>query len=157
MGFDRGMISHVRVVAILSLVQASLEILAAIGLIVTAIVFLFMGPGPWTNGQQPPNGGPSPDMAPYFIAALYGGLGLFILAIGGTRLFAGIRLYHFRSRTLGIVSLAMGIGTVFTCYCLPTALALAIYGLIVLLNEPVSAAFQQVAAGESASDIIDTH
>ena len=41
-----------------------------------------------------------------------------------------------------IVMLCTGMLSIATCYCFPTRFALAIYGLIVLLNGPVKLAFR---------------
>jgi hypothetical protein len=40
-----------------------------------------------------------------------------------------------------------------TAYCAPTAIALAIYGLIVYVNEPVIAAFQMGSRGKTPAEI----
>jgi hypothetical protein len=65
----------------------------------------------------------------------------------------GIRMLKFRGRTLGIVALSSGLLSIAGCYCLPTAIGLFIYGLIVLLNEPVKRAFAMGEQGRSASEI----
>ena len=39
------------------------------------------------------------------------------------------------------------------CYCLPTAIGLFVYGLIVLLNEPVKRAFAMGEQGRTAAEI----
>lgn len=65
-------------------------------------------------------------------------------------------MLKFRGRTLGIVALSSGLLSIAGCYCLPTAIGLFIYGLIVLLNEPVKRAFAMGEQGRSASEI-QTH
>ena len=76
------------------------------------------------------------------------------LIAGGLHGYAGYRNYWFKNRMLGIVALAGGLATVLGCYCMPTALVLAVYGLIVYLNGPVTAAFQMVQQGHPADTVI---
>ena len=78
------------------------------------------------------------------------------LAAAVLHVVAGLRNWRFRGRILGIVALAAGMVTVLTCYCLPTAMALGIYGLIVYLNGEVSDAFRMAEAGQSADQIFAT-
>ena len=85
--------------------------------------------------------------------AMYGSMGLISLVIGVLGIWAGIRMLKFRGRTLGIVALSSGLLSIAGCYCLPTAIGLFIYGLIVLLNEPVKRAFAMGEQGTSAADI----
>ena len=77
------------------------------------------------------------------------GLGIFMLFLaipavlcGAVRIIAGIFNLRFRRRGLGMVALGLGLLTMITGYCAPTSIALAIYGLIVFVNEPVVAAFE---------------
>jgi hypothetical protein len=46
--------------------------------------------------------------------------------------------------------------TVLTCYCVPTAVAIGIYGLIVYLNQEVSEAFRMGEAGCEPPEIFGT-
>ena len=85
--------------------------------------------------------------------AMYGSMGLISLVIGVLGIWAGIRMLKFRGRTLGIVALSSGLLSIAGCYCLPTAIGLFIYGLIVLLNEPVKRAFAMGEQGRTASEI----
>lgn len=85
--------------------------------------------------------------------AFYVVFGLAAFAVGGVRIFAGIRNYSFRGHTLGIISFALGLVTLITCYCAPTSIALGIYGLIIYLNPDVSAAFARRERGETPEQI----
>ena len=89
----------------------------------------------------------------WIMLAVYGSMGLVSLVIGVLGIWAGIRMLKFRGRTLGIVALSSGLLSMFGCYCLPTAIGLFIYGLIVLLNEPVKRAFAMGEQGRTASEI----
>jgi hypothetical protein len=148
-----GLARHVRVVAILMMVQAVLELLAAAGLGAMAaympIVFRQM-----QQVQKPPAAVNQPEI--WIVPLIYGGMAAAALAAGVLHLVAGLRNYRFRGRTLGIVALSCGMLTFFTCYCLPTAVALGVYGLIVYLNRGSSAAFQMGKAGYKPAEIIAT-
>lgn len=151
---NRGLVNHVRVVAILMMVQAGLEVVMGLFLVVMAVVvpFVFMeGIEQDANFQQGPFG---PDTFRWFMVAMYGGMGAAHLLVGALHGYAGFRNYRFQSRNLGIVALASGFATVLGCYCLPTAFALTIYGLIVYLNGPVAAAFELREQGHSAGEVL---
>ncbi len=89
-----------------------------------------------------------------FVGWFYGGIGVALLAIGILQIYAGIRNLSFKGRTVGIVALSFGILTVFTCWCAPTAIGLAIYGLIVYLSPAVTHAFQLRKDGVSKDNIL---
>jgi hypothetical protein len=147
----RGMVGHVPVVAVLMMVQGGLELLMGVGLVAMG------GLGPVLMRMDQGQGGadaPPPEMVGWIMLAVYGGLGLLTLAAAGLHLFAGLRNYRFRSRTLGIVALAGGMVTVFTCYCAPTSIALGVYGLITYLNYEVSQAFVMGDAGKTREEIL---
>ena len=96
---------------------------------------------------------PMPAGFELIMLAMYGSMGLISLVIGVLGIWAGIRMLKFRGRTLGIVALSSGLLSIAGCYCLPTAIGLFIYGLIVLLNEPVKSAFAMGEQGRTASEI----
>ena len=79
--------------------------------------------------------------------------GSIMLLAGIAQLIAGLKLREYQSRTIGIVALSAGLISIFTCYCLPTSLGVFIYGLIVLLNEPVKRAFQMGDRGDDVEII----
>ena len=49
--------------------------------------------------------------------------------------------------------LCVGMVSIMTCYCFPTSLALAIYGLVVLLSQPVKLAFDLGDQGYDPTEI----
>jgi len=104
--------------------------------------------------QRP--GEPSPEEFIWIFPVIYGGLGLAMLIIAVLNIYAGIRNFKYRSRTLGIVAMASGLLSLLTCYCLPTAIAVMVYGLIVYLNYEVEEAFRMGEAGYASSDIRET-
>jgi hypothetical protein len=143
-----GLVHHVRVVAILLIIQGALEIV--MGLFLGAMA-VFM---PLVVRRQPQANDFPPGMLLWVLPLVYGGLAILVLAVAGLRITAGVRNYQFRGRTLGIVALAGGLLTMLTCYCLPTALALAIYGLVVYLNNQAAEAFRMGEAGRPADEIL---
>ena len=147
----RSMVSHVPVVAILMMVQGGLELLMGLGLVAMGGIFpVLMRMDELRDGGE----GPPPEMVGWMMLAIYGGLGVLTLVAAGLHLFAGLRNYRFRSRTLGLVALSGGLVTVFTCYCAPTSVALAVYGLVTYLNPDVSQAFALGETGKKRNEIL---
>jgi hypothetical protein len=54
---------------------------------------------------------------------------------------------------LGIFALGIGLIAAFTGFCAPTAIGLAVYGLIVYFDEPVVAAFNLGQSGKTPGEI----
>ena len=103
-------------------------------------------------GAQNPNG-MDPAAISRIMLATYGGMAIVLLLMGILNTLSGFRLVKFQGRIFGIVSLCLGFGTIISCYCFPTAMAVAIYGLIVLLNQPVITAFELGRQGYSSNQI----
>jgi hypothetical protein len=148
-----GMVQHVRVVAILMIVQGVLELLMGVGLgavaaLMPTLIRMEMRPVPGPPGQPPP------EFAFWMVTGIYGGMAALALVAAALHIVAGVRNYRFRSRTLGIVAMAGGALTVMTCYCLPTAVGVAVYGLIVYLNDSVAEAFRMGEEGRPANEIL---
>jgi hypothetical protein len=135
----RGLVGHVRIVAILLIVQGVFEMLFALFGICFALLTLFVPQEDFVN------------MRPLGIAL--GVISVAALVCGGLRLAAGIANLRFRRRLLGITALGAGMLTMLTGYCAPTAIALAVYGLIVYLNDSVVAAFEMGDAGRTTTEI----
>jgi hypothetical protein len=148
-----GLVHHVRAIAILMLIQGMLELFAAFGLGAMAIVMPRMIEADMRQMEHPPQ---MPHNVLTIFTAEFGVMAAAALVTAALHVVAGLRNYQFRGRVMGIVALAGGLATLFTCWCLPTALALGIYGLIVYLNGPVSQAFRMREAGCSTSDIFLT-
>ena len=134
--WNKGLVSHVPIVAALLIVQGTLEIgLGLFSAAFAALVFLSSHPA-MVNMRGP--------------GALMVIISVPCLLIGGLRVVAGIFNWRYRRRILGLIALVAGLAVLLTAYCAPTAIALAIYGLIVYLNEPVIAAFA-IREGQSAT------
>ena len=54
---------------------------------------------------------------------------------------------------MAIISLSVSLLTVFTCYCLPTAAGLFIFGLIVLMDNSVKVGFDLAERGHTNAEI----
>jgi hypothetical protein len=131
-----GFAAHVPVVAVMLIVQGSLEILMGLMLLGMSIFMMVMSSQPLPNAdQQPPPG--------FFLilTVVYIVLGLGVCGVGGLKIWAGWKNWSYRSRGWGIAAICSGFASVFTCYCAPTAIALAIYGLIVYLDNRSKQAF----------------
>jgi len=148
---SRKMVGHVPVIAVLMMVQGGLELLMGVFLAVMAgVVPLLMR----MDGVQGGREGPPPEAIAWMMLAIYGALGLLTIVAAVLHFLAGLRNYRFRSRTLGMVALAGGLVTVFSCYCAPTSVALAVYGLVTYLNADVNRAFAWGEAGRSKDEIL---
>jgi hypothetical protein len=132
------------------MVQGGFELLMGLGLVAMGGVLPVMMRMDEVQGGAD---GPSPQMIGWMMLGIYGSLGLLALVAAGLRIVAGLRNYRFRSRTLGLVALAGGMVTVFTCYCAPTSIALGVYGLVTYLNAEVGQAFAMGQAGKSRNEI----
>ena len=150
-----GFVRHVRTVAILMIVQGGFEILMSLILFVLAVVMPLMLAqgelnGPMQQGQLPP------EAFFWILPVIYGGLGLLVLLVAVLHIVAGVKNYRFRSKTLGIVAMTTGLLSLLTCYCLPTAAGIMVYGLVIYLNEEVAEVFRMGEAGYQADDILAT-
>jgi hypothetical protein len=62
--------------------------------------------------------------------------------------------YVLRGRVFGLVAMGVGLLTFFTAYCVPTAIGIAIYGIVVYLNESVIHAFELRKQGRSREEAL---
>lgn len=140
------MVGQVQVVAILLMVEGSLEVLTSLlyAAIAVFVPFVWQQAAAQQGGANPP-----PPGMPWMMFGVYAGMGLIVLVGAALKCYAGWRNYRFRSRVLGLVALGSAAASLFSCYCSLTAIALAIYGFIVYLHEDVAQAF---ALGEQGVD-----
>ncbi|MFZ1936355.1 MAG: hypothetical protein WCB27_23305 [Thermoguttaceae bacterium] len=99
---QRGLVNHVRAVAILMLVQGGLEVFAALVFAVFAVVIpaLLRNQEIWQ--RPPPN--PPPEYVFWIMIAVYGVMAMAALVVAILHIMAGVRNYRFRGRVLGIVA-----------------------------------------------------
>ncbi|HRX78868.1 MAG TPA: hypothetical protein P5307_07385 [Pirellulaceae bacterium] len=157
---EPGMVSQIRIVSILMMVQGTLDLLFGLGMIGMGFFMAFAMREAMVNDPQFQQGnGPPPELMVNMISWGYGVIGVVMALIGALNIFAGYRNWKYNSRTLGIVALVAGVGTILTmvgCYCFPTSLALCIYGLIVYLNASAAAAFRMGDEGYTGDEITMT-
>jgi len=141
---------QIKIVAILLMVEGGLEVLAGIFLTILGPVMMTI-----IRSAPPPSaGGPTPP--PELFGAIYIGMGVATFIAGVIKIIAGIRNVSFKSRTLGFVGLGSSLLSLASCYCVPTALGVGIYGLIVYVNEKSAQAFQMGDSGMPPDEIIAT-
>jgi hypothetical protein len=145
------MVGQVQVIAILMIVQGALATL--MGLILAA-----MGPFMFWAKQQDQRSfhDPMDETMMTVLPIVYVVLGLLVLVSAIMNVIGGVRCLKFRGRTFAIVSLFTNVIPLFTCYCAPTALAVWIYGSIVLFNHEVAEAFRMAEAGHTPQEIRDS-
>jgi hypothetical protein len=146
-----GLVRHVRVVAILMIVQGALELGVAILFGVCAVVMPQMLS---QAARSTPQAAPPSEML-LAMTATYGSMAAATFIAALLHIIAGVRNLRFRGKVLGIVAASCGILTASTCYCLPTAVGLAVYALIVYLNEGVAEAFRAGESGFTPTQILD--
>jgi hypothetical protein len=153
-------VKRVPLVSILLMVQGGLEIAVGIMLAVLAVAIYVMkdSPGMQQNFPQPQQGSPNNVDIPLVLTALYLGVGVSMLALGNLKALAGWKNRNYRGRVLGICALLSSPLSFLTCYCLPTGIALMIYGISVYRNADVKEAFilgEQGYAPEQIQDFFE--
>ena len=129
--------------------QGGLEIVVAlavfiVGLYVPAYLELLDWIDQFDGTDSTYRGSANPLTGPHgFWALVICGLALLVFAGGCLRIVAARKNRKFRGRPLGIASLCMGMSSIVTVICAPTALALLIWGLIIYVNPSVKAAFKE--------------
>jgi hypothetical protein len=144
----RGMVPQIRIVAILNAIQGGLEL-------VMSLVYLLMGGffGLFMRAEMARND-PNGEVFANIMAGIMLVFGGVLLISSVLRFYAALRNYTLQSRVTAIVSLCLGLLSVFTGYCAPTAIGIAVYGLIVLFNKEVIEAFEMRSKGTSADDVM---
>ena len=142
---QEGMLNQVRVVSILMIVQGVLCLI--MGGIMLFAMFIIVPQFKENLRRQP--GGPAFPVEEFqtFMYAIYGSMAAAGILPGGLLILAGAFNFFFRGRILGITALILGLASMGTIYCLPTAIGLAIYGLIVYFHPSVKQGFALVAQG----------
>lgn len=134
-----GLVGHLVVLGVLLIVQAVLEMLFGIMLIGSGAMFYLV-----------------PDlskmMGPAF-GAIFAAAGGGMVLLAAVRLAAGVATLRGQGRKFAIVALLLGLATVTTTYCAPTCMALAIYGLWILVNEAVIEAYRLAQQGKSWAEV----
>lgn len=150
-------VRHVRTFAVLNLVQGILEILFGLMMSAAGAFFPIMARmDEFKKAAAEGGDGPPPEQVMWMVGGVYLVIGVVVLICGILRIVAGIQNYRFKGRTLGFVSLIVGMAPVFTCYCAPTAIALLVFGLIIFLDPAVKAAFEMIKQGRTIDQVLAT-
>jgi hypothetical protein len=136
-------VGQIKIVGILMMVH---------GITVILMGGLLAALGSWMMVAMPAGGGGGGGPPPEMFAIIYGVWGGVIILCGLVTCVAGFRVMSFRNRVFGIVALFMNAIVLLTCYCAPTAIAMMVYGLIVLFNADVARAFDMVSRGATPED-----
>lgn len=148
MHVSSGMVNHVMVVGILQIVLGFLELAMSGFWLLTGLA------GPMAQMAEGPG-----EIDPAANTVLFVMFGVFIaggVAIGLfalMRIASGIASFYFRGRIWTVISLIGGLASVFTCYCSPFSIGLCIYGLIVMFNPQVGAAYAMSRQGLRPEEI----
>ncbi|MEX2174061.1 MAG: hypothetical protein WD872_06845 [Pirellulaceae bacterium] len=148
-----GSVSQVRIVSVLNGVQGALEI--PMGLLLCGMATLFpIMMRMEANNPDRQGGNPPPDEMLWVMTGVYLALGVPTLLAGILRIVAAVSNFRYRRRTLGVLSISLGMVSLLSCYCAPTSIGVLIYGLIVYLNPAVKAAFQMGDEGHPSDQIL---
>jgi len=154
-----GMVPQLPILAILMIVQGGFEIFMGLIQVACAVFMTAIIRTDFQTIQEDlPDGAAEPISAEtmsWIMTSAYGGIAAICLLAALLHIWAGIRILGYRGRTLGIIALIVGMASSITCYCAPTAIALGVYGLIVLLNSEVKNAFAMRQQGYSKTQIED--
>jgi hypothetical protein len=146
------MANHIKIVAILLIVQGALEVV--MGAFFTILGPVMFGLIKWSATKTAASSPTPDDLAAGIVSGIYLLMGLPVLAIGIFRIIAGIRNLSYRGRVMGMVALAVGAISVMTCYCLPTSIGLMVYGLVAYLDPQSQRAFALGEQGRPADEIL---
>ena len=144
----RGYVRQIPILAVMTIVQGVLLSLMGIACLGYGILFAVLLQT--DNANRQPNGPPLE-----IISAAGIGIGLLILIIAALNITGGIRTLKYRGRVFTIVAWMLGLLASFTCYCGPTSVGLAIWGMIVFLNPAVVSAFKMAETGMTSREIED--
>jgi hypothetical protein len=152
-----GLVGHVRIVAILMIVQGVLELLMAIYFIVFGFFFgATLGEAMMKDPNFRQGQGPPPELMSAIMTATPIVMGSVGFIVGVLHIYAGFRNFLFQNRMLGIIALVGGMASIGTVYCCPTSFMLFIYGAIVYMNPSVVRAFGMAAEGYPSDAILFT-
>ena len=153
-GLNASILTQIKIVAILMIVHGVLCLVAGAMLIGIAVVMPAAIAAQQRQMPQQP-GAPSVEAMQSILVGVYGLMAAAGIIAGLLQIVAGVANLRLQGRTLGIVGLVGGVLSVGTCYCLPTAVALLVYGLIIYLNETTQRAFTLGAEGLSWDELHD--
>ena len=149
----RGYVRQIPILGIMTIVQGALLTLMGLAGVGYGILFAVLLNSDRPN--MPPGGHDGPPLAVFSAVGFIGGT--LILTIAIMQIIAGIRTLKYRGRTFTIVTWIVGLLASLTCYCAPTSMGLAIWGLIVFMNPAVVKAFKMAESGMKQREIEDQY
>ncbi|WP_146598379.1 hypothetical protein [Novipirellula aureliae] len=150
---SRGLVGQVQILGVLMIVQGVFILLMGGAITFYASLMPMVFREIRADAAQSGNANAMPPEADTWFLVLGVIAGLVMIAIAVFTIICGVRTLRFRGRVMSIVMLCVGMVTMLTCYCLPTQIALSIYGMIVLFNRPVVIAFGFAEEGHSPHEI----
>jgi hypothetical protein len=142
------MVQQVPIVGILMIVHGGLVSLMG-------LLYAILGPTMFALVQMDKSARADDRTMMAVMSVGYIGCGLLVLAVGVLHILSGIQCLRFRNRILILTTLFCNIPVLFTCYCALTGIGMTVYGLIVMFNKDVAAAFDMAAQGASPAQIKD--
>lgn len=144
-----GIVNQIQVIAILMIVQGVLL------LVMSGIFFIYAFGITAMIRSLPPQQGPEFPQEALFWIQLVGSLGGgFILLLSLMHLLSGYWGLQLKGRLFGMTTLILGLTTALTLYCAPTAIGLAVYGLIIYTHHAARRAFELRNDGLSRQAVI---
>ncbi len=148
-GLSPGILTQQRIVSILMIVHGTLCLL--MGMMLLGMAFLL--PARLAADMRRQGGAQPPNME-MILTVTYGVMALAAGGPGILQIYAGIQNFRLRGHLLGLIALGCGMFAMGSCYCLPTATALLVYGLIINLNDTTKRAFELAKQGHSYNEIM---
>lgn len=142
-------LTQLKVLCILMIVLGFFELIMAV--FYCALAFYLPAELANSNAGLPGNGGGPLNMEIIF-TIVYGVGAALALVAGVLRIVAGIQGLRLRSWRLGVASHLLGLMNLLTCYCAPTSIAIAVWGLVVYLQPGVKEAFRSASGGDRLPD-----
>ena len=146
-----GYVRQIPILAIVTIVQGALLLLAAFGCAAYGMFFAYMP----TMMPEAERARMRAESGPVFeiVGSVIIGLAVLVLVISLLHFIAGFRALKYRGRSFIMVTWFLGLFGSFTMYCAPTSIGLAIWGLIVFFNPAVKSAFDMVENGMDKREV----
>lgn len=151
---QRGWVGHIRPLGWLMVATGTLELLFSVMLLFLGIVLPdFLAEQAETNPVIREQGLTAEELT-FWVRVIYGGMGAGLLFVSVLAILTGSRILQFRNRVFCLTGVALQLFTMMAgCYCFPLGVVMAIYGLVVLLNQPVTSAFRLRNLGATPKQI----
>ena len=152
-GVGRGYIQQVPVIASLMIVQGVLLLMFSLLMLAYSFFapqfFAFMPPEQQAEFQG------QMQQQTMILTIVFGVASALTFSLAVMHFMAAYYGFTFKYRLFGIITMIMGLGAMATCYCAPTAIGLAVYGMIIYFNPAVSQAFAMAKSGMKRDQILE--